>query len=119
MLARSLTYVILAAATLSLGACQMPQRGADTAATRNPHATGPSLGYLEHRGQRHALRDLLDPAYRQASDDPVARTFDVADYWAATPVLSADVDRPQDQRPHSPAAHRETTIIGPERRNAR
>jgi hypothetical protein len=91
MPARSLASFILAIAVLSLGACQMPQRSPDTNAVGSSDSARPSLGYLEHRGRRHALRDLLDPAYREASDDPVARNFDVGDRWARRPLLSAHV----------------------------
>jgi hypothetical protein len=35
----------------------------------------PSLGSLEHRGERHELRDLLDPAYRAGGADDFVRRF--------------------------------------------
>ena len=33
----------------------------------------PRVGYLEHRGRQHDVRDLLDPGYRAASEDAFAR----------------------------------------------
>ena len=91
MITRSLASFIFAIVVLSLGACQMPPKGQAAPAVDNPKADRSSLGYLEHRGRRHALLDLMDPAYRATSDDPVARNFDVADYYARSSSLSADV----------------------------
>lgn len=34
-----------------------------------------NLGFLEHRGKRYWLSDLMDPAYRAASDDRFVRQF--------------------------------------------
>jgi len=34
-----------------------------------------SLGDVEHRGRKHAIRDLMDPAYRAANNDGFARRF--------------------------------------------
>jgi hypothetical protein len=36
------------------------------------------VGFLEHRGKRYFLNDLMDPAYRAASDDLFVRQFDDA-----------------------------------------
>ena len=41
-----------------------------------PQQALPSLGTLEHQGRKHDLRDLMDPGYRETSDDPFARTFE-------------------------------------------
>jgi len=95
MIIRSLASFTLAAAVLSLGACQIPQKAPAEPAVEKANSDRSSLGYLEHRGKRHALLDLLDPAYREASDDPVARNFDVAGYFARGASLSADVGRTQ------------------------
>jgi hypothetical protein len=40
-----------------------------------PRTTVPSLGELEHRGHRYAVRDLTSQAYRDASNDPFVRNF--------------------------------------------
>ena len=49
---------------------------AGCASQPQPAPIDPSnLGYLEHRGQRHELRDLMDPEYRAASDDPFVNNF--------------------------------------------
>jgi len=34
------------------------------------------LGFLEHRGKRYWISDLMNPAYRAASDDPFIKQFD-------------------------------------------
>jgi len=57
--------IVLVPAALLLAGCQI-----------TPRDTRPSLGQLEHRGRRYALRDLASQAYRQASDDPFVRNFD-------------------------------------------
>jgi hypothetical protein len=98
MIARSLAALILGTVVLALGACQAPQKGPATPAVDKPNSDRSSLGYLEHRGRRHALLDLLDPAYREASDDPAARDFNVADHWARESSLSADVRRTKEPR---------------------
>ena len=81
--------IVLAAAPLILTGCQVV-----------PRSTGPSLGELEHRGHRYALRDLSNQAYRDASDDPFVRNFDSETIWARNDAecelrqvpISADVD---------------------------
>ncbi len=50
--------------------------------------TSPSLGELQHRGQRYALRDLADQAYREASNDPFVRNFDPETVWAVNDAPS-------------------------------
>ena len=89
MIAKALATAVFGIATLTLGGCQAPQTGLASQAVDNANADLPSLGYLEHRGRRHALRDLLDPAYRAKSDDPVARDFDVDAYFAGRSLLGA------------------------------
>ena len=93
MIARSLLLSVLTIAVLSLGACQSPPRGPATQGVDNLQDDRGRLGYLEHRGRRHALLDLLDPAYRATCDDPVARGFNVSDYCARRPPLTADSGR--------------------------
>src|SRR5947209_16340333 len=50
------------------------------------------IGYLEHRGQRYSLTDLMDANYRQGSLDPFVRGFEpkreLSSPWAglATPI---------------------------------
>lgn len=80
MLIRRIALVVLPAASLALAGCQV-------ASTAQPKS--PSLGYLEHRGRTHELRDLMDPAYRAASDDRFAREFEPGTHFAA------DVDEQQ------------------------
>jgi hypothetical protein len=63
--------IVLATATLILTGCQVM-----------PRSTGPSLGELEHRGHRYALRDLNSQAYRDASNDPFVRKFNPETAWA-------------------------------------
>lgn len=51
--------------------------GAGCAGQPKPAPLDPSnLGYLEHRGQRYELSDLMDPEYRAAAENPFARNFD-------------------------------------------
>lgn len=50
-----------------------------------------SLGVLEHRGTRYELRDLFDPAYRAASEDPFSRDFDPLRLLAADPVATPTI----------------------------
>ncbi len=72
------TVMLLAATGLSCG-LQGPtsHRNAATVDAKLIDAMGrASLGVLEHRGRRYELRDLLDPAYRAASEDPFSRDFD-------------------------------------------
>jgi hypothetical protein len=95
MIARSLASFILTIAVLSLGGCQTPQSGPARQGLNNANDDRGSLGYLEHRGRRHALLDLLDPAYRAGSDDPVARNFNLADYSARRLPPRAHVDLPE------------------------
>ena len=72
MLIKRIALVVLATAGLILAGCQ----GA-------PRSKGPSLGYLEHRGRTHELRDLMDPDYRAASSDRFAREFEPQAHFAA------------------------------------
>jgi hypothetical protein len=65
MLTKRLTLFALAVAGIALTGCQI-----------GPRTKGPSLGYLEHRGQPYELRDLMDPRYRIESSDRFAREFD-------------------------------------------
>ena len=81
--------IFLSAAPLILTGCQTM-----------PNSTGPSLGELEHRGHRYALRDLNNQAYRDASDDPFVRNFNPETVWARDDTsrglrqvpISADID---------------------------
>ncbi len=90
---KSLAFLVFILMILSLGACQMPPKGPAVQAIDNLQDDRGRLGYLEHRGKRHALLDLLDPAYRATCDDPVARNFNVTDHFARRSPLSADVGR--------------------------
>lgn len=75
-MARTSGIFALAAVTLLLVGCAslqpppMAQCGFQDAQGR------PQVGYLEHRGRRHDVRDLLDPACRAASDDDFVQSFD-------------------------------------------
>ena len=87
--------ILLSATGLSCG-LQGPtshQSAATIDAKRVDDTERPSLGTLEHRGTRYELRDLFDPAYRAASEDPFARDFDplrlLAAEHVALPVIWA------------------------------
>ncbi len=41
-------------------------------------------GFLEHRGRVYDLRDLCDPAIREAAEDRFVREFDLPAVWAGT-----------------------------------
>ncbi|MBI4580309.1 MAG: hypothetical protein HY718_11440 [Planctomycetes bacterium] len=58
MLRTSIVMRLLSSAGLVVTACQI-----------GPPAGKPSLGYLEHRGVRHGLRELTEPDYRAASGE--------------------------------------------------
>lgn len=62
--------IVLAAAALFVTGCQI------TSPSAKPSVGAPSIGALEHRGRRYALRDLCDAEYRQASSDSFVREFD-------------------------------------------
>jgi hypothetical protein len=47
-------------------------------------AERPSLGGLEHRDNRHELRDLLDPFYCAGANDEFAREFNAQTLYAGT-----------------------------------
>jgi hypothetical protein len=67
--------LVCGSATLLIGGCAQAVRPVrDAQAAVRP--ARPPLGVVEHRGRRHELRDLLDPAYRAASDDEYVRDFD-------------------------------------------
>ena len=63
------------------------------------------IGYLEHRGQRYSLTDLMDASYRQTSFDPFVRGFEpereLASPWAglANPVERSPLDGAQPLSP--------------------
>ncbi len=74
MLIKRIALIALPAASLVFAGCQGAPRG---------QSKGVSLGYLEHRGRTHQLRDLMDPDYRAASDDPFACQFEPRTHFAA------------------------------------
>ncbi len=69
MAARTALPLFVVAAILTLSGCQPWNRLA-------PQSQAPSMGYLQHRGTQHAVRDLLDPTYRAASQDSFVQKFD-------------------------------------------
>jgi hypothetical protein len=73
---RSRTRLIFGALScLGLGACSSIERPAAQSPGQALQKAPSALGYVEHRGRRYDLRNLMDPAYRAASDDPFVRGF--------------------------------------------
>ena len=67
--------IVRASLCLGLGACssvEWPMAGGQGQTLQRAPAL---LGFVEHQGRRYELRDLMDPAYRAASDDPFVRGF--------------------------------------------
>ncbi len=77
---------MLAACVIGLASCSAENTGlpVDPAPTSEPGRA--SLGYLRHRDRWYHVRDVVDPAFRAASDDPFLKRFDsdraIADSWA-------------------------------------
>ncbi|HEY3242725.1 MAG TPA: hypothetical protein VGM03_05165, partial [Phycisphaerae bacterium] len=71
MTRKSLLMIVVGLMVTSSSACTSFRLGP---AALTPER--PSLGGLEHRGVRHELRDLLDPAYCASAVDSFAREFD-------------------------------------------
>ena len=71
--------LLLATTTLVLIGCQTTPRSGE-----------PSLGELEHRGKRYALRDLTNPTYRATSKEAFVRDFNIDTLWAQ---MEADLTR--------------------------
>jgi hypothetical protein len=63
------------------------------------------LGFLEHRGKRYWVKDLMNPAYRAASDNPFVRQFDRMEKWAGYYT-------PEDDKGYNPNPRFEATHIG-------
>ena len=86
MAARRTGLAVLVIAAAGVGGCLSPERERNCRPALTDNRGRPSLGCLEHRGERHALRDRMDPNYRAASGDDFARKFDpetaLAEPWA-------------------------------------
>ena len=59
----------------AIGGCSAFHGRCVSDAGLNTDESQPSLGYLEHRGRRYEVRDLMDPRYRADNDDPFIRNF--------------------------------------------
>lgn len=53
-----------------------------TGCATTPACNAPSLGELEHRGKRYALRELMDQNYHDVGKDPFRRNFNPDTMWA-------------------------------------
>ncbi len=86
MIRRFSTISLAAACLLFDGGCGVERGGLPVDPTPTWEPGRASLGYLKHRDRWYHIRDVMDPEFRAASDDPFVQGFDsdraIAQTWA-------------------------------------
>lgn len=75
MIHRRTRFILLTFCILLSGACSRAQWPVAQATVQPQPGAKSALGFVEHQGRRYDLRNLMDPAYRAASDDLFVRNF--------------------------------------------
>ncbi|UCD27874.1 MAG: hypothetical protein JSV03_12320 [Planctomycetota bacterium] len=75
MIRHTIYFSFLITVMVGVGSCSTLQHPSDSSAGFFTAEGLPSLGYLEHRGRRYEVRDLMDPEYRADSEDDFVRKF--------------------------------------------
>jgi hypothetical protein len=86
-MARKTLMSVMLPVALLLAGCASPARnqtGRPLVPRLHDERGRPSLGHLEHRGQRHSLRDLMDLDYRAASRNAFDTEFDPGEIFAGS-----------------------------------
>ncbi|MHC4444251.1 MAG: hypothetical protein ACYTF1_16340 [Planctomycetota bacterium] len=85
-MSRNKAWFLVVAALVTIAGCSAVRYRSTCPNSAVMDHDRPSLGYLDHRGRQYEIRDLMNPAYRAASDDEFVRKFNIkttlADFWA-------------------------------------
>jgi hypothetical protein len=73
---------VLILAGVIVTSCAAPPKSAAIPADRFDSAEQAPLGYLQHRERIYPLHQLLNPRYRQESEDDFVRRFNAARNYA-------------------------------------